>query len=214
MSSAVIPKEQMSAFQRWEMASFNERPSAPALPEAMRPSIEQIAEIRAAAQAKGHAEGLAEGRAAGLAQGRAEASVETQRLQQIAAAFGQEVARADEIIGQQLLELALDLAKAMLKSALAVRPELVLPVITEAINYLPVLQQPAVLFLHPDDALLVRNQIGDDLQKSGWRLAEEPHMERGGCRVETASNQIDASTGTRWQRIATALGKDSEWLQA
>lgn len=214
MSSAVIPKEQMSAFQRWEMASFNERPSAPALPEAMQPSIEQIAEIRAAARAKGHAEGLAEGRAAGLAQGRAEAGTETQRLQQIVAAFGQEVARADEVIGQQLLELALDLAKAMLKSALAVRPELVLPVITEAINYLPALQQPAVLFLHPDDALLVRNHIGDDLQKSGWRLAEEPHMERGGCRVETASNQIDASAGTRWQRIATALGKDSEWLQA
>lgn len=213
MSSTVIPKEQMSAFQRWEMASFNERPVASA-PEANRPSIEQIAEIREAARSKGHAEGLAEGRAAGLAQGRAEAAAETQRLRQIAETFGREVARADEVIGQQMLDLALDLAKAMLKTALAVRPQLVLPIVAEAIHYLPALQQPAILFLHPDDALLVKNHMDDELQKAGWRVADDAHLERGGCRIETASNQIDAATGSRWQRIAAALGKDSEWLDA
>ena len=59
-----------------------------------------------------------------------------------------------------MLDLALDLAKAMLKTALAVRPELVLPIVAEAIHYLPALQQPALLFLHPDDALLVKNAHG------------------------------------------------------
>jgi hypothetical protein len=42
--------------------------------------------------------------------------------------------------------------------------------------------------------------------------SKNPHMDRGGCRVETASNQIDATTSTRWQRIAASLGKDSDWL--
>lgn len=215
MSSTVIPKEQMSAFQRWELASFNERPpSAPAAPRVDLPTIEQLAEIREAARTKGHDEGWADGRAAGLAQGRAEAAVEMQRLRQIADTFGQEVARADEVIAQQTLDLALDLTRAMLKTALAVRPELVLPIVGEAIHYLPALQQPAVLFLHPDDALLIRNQMGDELQKAGWRVADDLQLERGGCRVETASNQIDASVATRWQRIAAALGRESEWLAA
>lgn len=210
MSSAVIPKEQMSAYQRWEMASFNEPVPQAQAPE--RPTIEQIAEIREAARATGHAEGWADGRAAGLAQGRAEAAAELQRLRQIADAFGSEVARADEVIAQQMLELALDLAKAVLKTALTVRPELVLPIVAEAIHYLPALQQPAQLFLHPDDAQLVRQQMGDELHSAGWRLAEEPQLERGGCRVETASNQIDASISSRWQRVAAALGHESEWL--
>jgi hypothetical protein len=35
-------------------------------------------------------------------------------------------------------------------------------------------------------------------------------MERGGCRIETASNQIDAATSDRWQRIAASLGKESD----
>jgi len=30
--------------------------------------------------------------------------------------------------------------------------------------------------------------------------------------VETVTNQIDATTTTRWQRIAAALGKESDWL--
>jgi len=214
MSSAVIPKEQMSAFQRWELASFNERPPAPEQPA--RPGIEEIAAIREAARIKGHEEGRtdgwAAGHAAGLAQGRADVAAETARLRQLAETFGADLARADEVIARQTLELALDLARAMLKTALPVRPELLLPIVSEAIHYLPALQQPAVLYLHPDDVELVRARIGDELDKAGWRIAAEAQLERGGCRVETASNQIDASLPTRWQRLTAALGQESEWL--
>ena len=111
-----------------------------------------------------------------------------------------------------MLSLALDLAKAMLKTSLAVRPELLLPVVSEAIRYLPTLHQPAVLFLHPDDALLVKEQMQEELTKAGWRVADDLHMQRGGCRVETASNQIDATIETRWHRLSEALGQSSGWL--
>jgi flagellar assembly protein FliH len=77
---------------------------------------------------------------------------------------------------------------------------------------LPSLQQPALLFLHPADVLLVNTLMGDQLSKAGWRVVEDGQMARGGCRVETASNQIDASAPSRWQRIAAALGKTSDWL--
>ena len=111
-----------------------------------------------------------------------------------------------------LLILALDLAKAMLKTSLEVRPELVLPVVRESIDYLPSLQQPAVLHLHPEDALLVREQMGEELAGGGWRIAEDEQMERGGCRVDTPSNSIDAGATSRWRRIAAALGKSGDWM--
>lgn len=217
MSSA-LPKEQQSAYQRWEMASFgDERASTPASAPSAAELAQQMAKAREEAQVRGYADGcaqgLAEGRAAGLKEGHIQAAQEIVRLQQIAETFGSEVAQANEVIADDMLDLALDLAKAMLKTALTVRPELVLPIVGEAIRYLPSLQQPALLFLHPDDAELVRGHMQDELTKAGWRVAEDIHLDRGGCRVETASNQIDASAPTRWQRIASALGKDLEWLQ-
>jgi flagellar assembly protein FliH len=216
MSDTIIPKEQQSAYQRWEMASFGDsRPSARAesAAQATRVSIEEQAEIREAAQERGYAIGLAEGRSEGLRQGLADAAAETAHLRSIVTALGSEVSRADELIAGDVLILALDLAKAMLKTSLTARPELVLPIVSEAIRYLPVLQQPAVLFLHPDDVMVVNEHMRDELNKAGWRVAEDMHMVRGGCRIDTASNQIDATIETRWHRLAEALGQNSAWLE-
>lgn len=215
--SEPLPKEKMSAYARWELASFDQ-PVAMSRQEERdsRPTIEEIAAIRDEARRKGrtegYAEGFAEGRDAGWKQGLAEASVELASLRQAATAFGQEVAKADERITQQMLDLALDLAKAMLKTGLAVRPELVLPVVSEAVRYLPAVQHPALLYLHPLDAELVRDHLGEELGKTGWRILDDAQIDRGGCRVETASNQIDATVQTRWQRIAAALSRDDDWL--
>ncbi len=218
--SNILPKEQQTPFQRWEMNSFGDnRPSArpaaatPAALTAPKVSIEEAARIREEARAKGHAEGLAEGYTEGLAQGRADAADEMHNLQQLATHMGEEVLRADEVIAKDVLNLALDLAKAMLKTALTVRPELVIPIVSEAIRYLPSLQLPAQLFLHPQDAALVKTQMQDELSKAGWRVVEDNQVQRGGCRIDTASNQIDAAIDTRWQRLAEALGKESEWLE-
>jgi flagellar assembly protein FliH len=216
MSNETIPKEQQTAYQRWEMNSFgdNRASTKAAVSNAAsnKLTIEEAAKLREEARAKGHAEGLAEGRVAGLAQGRANAANEIAMLKKIAESFSQEVMRADEVISQDLLNLALDIAKAMLKTSLSVHPELVLPIVSEAIHYLPSLQQPAILFLNPNDAAVVKEHMSDELNKAGWRLAEDMHLQRGGCRIETATNQIDASAQTRWQRIAEALGKESDWL--
>lgn len=226
MSDAILPKELQTAFQRWEMNSFGDtrpsaRPAPTPTPSAPKVTIEEAAAIREEARAKGHAEGraegLAEGRAdgyaEGLAEGRAEAAAAAARLRQIAEQLGDEVARADQAIANDVLGLALDLAKAMLKTALAVRPELVAPIVSEAIRYLPSLQQPALLMLNPADAAIVRAQMHDELDKAGWRIVEDAQIQRGGCRIDTATNQIDATAGTRWQRLAEALGQHSEWLE-
>lgn len=213
MSSNPIPKERQSAYQRWEMASFgDERPAARAASAAQL--AEQLAARREEARQQGYEAGLAEGRAAGLEQGRAQAERERAQLLELASSLQAEIEQAKETIAADMLQLAFDIAKAMLKTALPARPELVLPLVGEVIHYLPALQQPALLFLHPADAALVREQMGEQLSNAGWRLTEDAHLERGGCRVETASNQIDASPAMRWQRIAEALGKNDDWLAA
>lgn len=195
-----------------------EPPPQPAVP---MPTVEEIEAIRAAAHEEGYAEGLdagqAEGHAAGyeegLALGRAEAAEELDHLRQLATTFGDAVTQADDTISNDVLELALHLARGMVRTAFEVKPDLILPVVREAIDYLPNLQPPALLMLHPEDALIVKSGIGQDLDKSGWRIVEDDGIARGGCRVDTASNQIDAQIGSRWQRLTHALGKNLDWLE-
>lgn len=215
-----LPKEQQSAYQRWEMNSFgDERPSVVAKrpkppPPIDLPTADTVAAIREEARLIGYEEGHGAGYADGLAIGRAEAATELEHLAAIAVEFGTAVAHADEAIAADVLDLALHLARGMLRSALEIKPELIIPVVREAVAYLPVLQQPALLMLHPADAELVRAAIGDELEKSGWRLVDDAQLGRGGCKIDTASNQIDASAATRWLRLTSALGKNLDWLGA
>lgn len=243
-----IPKEQQSAYQRWEMASFgDERPStlarraaeaaasappaaaaAPAIPglppEYALPSVEELEAMREAARQEGFAQGLEEGRSQGRQEGHAQgyaegaeagqrdAAEELEQLRAVAVSFGDAIARADETIARDLLELALRLARGMVRTGFDVRPELILPVVRDAIDQLPVLQQPAVLTLNPHDAELVRHGMADELSKGGWRIIENAAIARGGCKVETATNQIDAQAQARWNRLTHALGANVEWL--
>jgi flagellar assembly protein FliH len=213
-----MTRGRMSAWQRWEMDSFNE----PNQPKQARLSPEQQAaaeQLRAAMEegrqmglAQGRAEGLELGRKDGYREGQQAAQREAQKLQALANAFNDDVQRVHQDMSGELLALALDVAKAMLKTSLAVTPELVLPVIENAIQELGVVAQPAQLVLHPSDAELVRQHLGEELARGNWRIREDSALAPGGCLLETASNHVDASIETRWQRLAAALQGQGEWL--
>lgn len=157
---------------------------------------------------KGETEGFEKGYREGAAQG--EDYVRT--LKTVAESFAEDVARANETIAEDLLALSLDFAKAMIKTALEIKPELIVPVVADAVRYLPSLQQPAVLYLNPEDAAIVKKAMGEELEAAKWRLVEE-QVPRGSCRIETASNQIDSSLATRWQRLSANLGQASDWME-
>ncbi|SFG57261.1 flagellar assembly protein FliH [Duganella sp. CF458] len=180
------------------------------------PSDEELAAIREEARQQGYDAGFKTGHDDGAAQALDEARAATAQalapVREIADNFSAALREADQAISNEVLELALHLAKGMIKTALRVKPELILPIVREAIEYLPVLQQPALLILNPDDAAVVRDGIAEELDKGGWRVIDDPTVERGGCKVDTASNQIDATVASRWQRLSLALGKDIDWI--
>ncbi len=209
------PKEKQTAYERWEMTCFgDERPSVVAKrpPPVELPTQAMVDAIKEEARLAGYEEGHAAGYADAHAAGKVEQARELAHLQAVAERFGAALSAADEIIANDVLELALHLAKGMLKNALEVKPELLIPVVREAIEYLPALHQPALLVLNPLDAQLVRDGLGDELEKGGWRVVEDAAIARGGCKVDTATNQIDAQAQARWARLTSALGKNIEWL--
>lgn len=197
-SNKTIPKEQLSAYQRWELNTFDQPSDGVKLPTANE--IQRI-------QQQAYQEGFA----AGMKDGRAEAQSIAHQMQALMAALNQSMQQFEITMAQEIMDLALDIARQMVRTVLEVKPEIVLAVVREAIESLPQVNQNPVLILHPADALLVREMLSHDYQESVWRVVDDPHMERGGCRVETSAAEIDANMESRWQRIVAALGSDVSW---
>jgi flagellar assembly protein FliH len=88
----------------------------------------------------------------------------------------------------------------------------VLPVVMDAIHYLPYVQKPARILVHHDDAQMLREYLAEEIASQHWQIQEDINIERGGCMVETGANQIDATNEVRWKRISEALAQKSDWL--
>lgn len=204
MSSNIIPKEQLSAYQRWELNSLDGSAGS-SVSTVPLPTAEEVENI--------HQQAYQEGFAAGYREGKDKVDAELARLAQLMSALDGALNQFDETLTQNLLSLALDVARQMLREALRVRPELVLPVIREAVNSLPQAGQHPHLNLHPEDAALVRSLMADELNHFHWKLIENSRVERGGCRVETTNSEIDATMENRWKRILVALGREGAWLE-
>ncbi|CAN5795165.1 flagellar assembly protein FliH [soil metagenome] len=216
--SSIVPKGELSAFQRWEMASFDEkRPTQIAEPLMVaKVSDEDVEKARESARLEGYAKGYEEAYALGLQQGKidglaestADMAKQVSSLAQLSNSLSEQMANASENMGQDLLSLAIDLAQAMTKHKLDIDPEIILPIVREAIEKLPSMQQSAQLILHPDDAIIVKDQMGNELEKNGWRIMTDSHIERGGCKLESSQNLLDATVATRWHRLTDALMKN------
>jgi len=214
MVASATPKEQMSAYQRWEMASFDDSVSS----ERVRREREQaeenartVSQILKQVRQEAYEEGFKTGYADGM--GHAESQLETERNQLVtmASSFQQALAMQDVNVAESVLSLALDLAKAMIKTKLQADPQAVIPVVLDAMHYLPQVKQPARLIVHHEDAKVLRSHIGEQLKEQGWQLVEDSQIERGGCLVETAENQIDASNEMRWKRLVQGLSRFDDW---
>ncbi len=199
-----IPKEQLSAYQRWEMASFDPKPPEDLAAGGVKlPTAEEIERIHQQAYQEGFAAGMRDGRAAGEAF--------SAHLKHLLAELEGSLQRFESAMADDILELALEVARQLVRQSIRANPELILAVVREAIDSLPQLTEHPVLILHPEDANTVRQMLAYEYQESVWRVVEDPHMERGGCRVETSESEIDATLEGRWKRIVAALGSDASW---
>lgn len=164
---------------------------------------------------KGHEEGHEEGYEVGHAQGQTEghaaamAAVHEQarQLQALALSLPAALRLAESSVADDLLALAMDLARQVLGQVLSVEPLAMLAVVHELLRAEPALVGTPQLFLHPDDAALVNQHLSKDLQDAGWRIRQDADLQRGGCRVMASSGERDASLQTRWSRIAATLGQ-------
>lgn len=223
MASPVIPKEQLTAYQRWELLGFDEAPNrgragaaenAEAITLPTAAEIEQIHQQAAQEGFKiGHDEGFKTGYKAGYEEGRTTAEAVVKRLTVLAEALDKEQLRQDEEIARELLALALSVSKQMLRTALKVKAGLVMEVIREAMNALPSLSGHLRVMVHPDDIEPMRAFMESEYAHLTFKVAPDPRLEQGGFRIESSYSEVDGQLPTRWREIVDCLGDESEWLE-
>ena len=221
-----IPAEQVENATDWNFSAVDQA----ALRFAAKLKAQALAEERARDDTA-HKSGYAEGHAAGYSKGHAEGHTEAtllgqQRLddyianqgqaavQQMAELFASaqtQLAESEQAIARGVLELACDLARQVLRRELSVNPNVLQPVVREALGMLSVDHKAAALRLHPQDM----DVLGDDLQQQFSNLAitlvPDTTLTPGGCQVEAAGAVIDGTVERRWQRAVASLGLDSAW---
>jgi|SRR5882672_1519498 len=206
MSDPIMPKEKLTAYQRWELTALSGRDARSRSTRAAGdepitlPTAREIEEMHQAA----HNEGFAEGRA--------RATALAAQLEAVLGSVTSEVQKWETQIAEDIVSLAVEIARHVVRESLAVRKELIVPVVRDAMQQMPLFNAPVRLGLHPADVELVREEIGDQLSQLGWKIVEDERVEPGGCRIESAASQIDATNATRWERITAALGRDRAWL--
>lgn len=220
-----LPKEQLTAWQRWEMTSFAEElgpapyeekavpasvlePLEPALliDEAALDSLRLEAQM--AGEKAGYQQGYTRGQAEGYAAAMTAVREQAEHLRALTLALPTALRVAEREVADDLMALALDIAQQVLGQAITVEPQAILAVVRELLQAEPALAGAPQLILHPDDASLIKEHLPDDLQAAGWRIRADATTNRGGCRVLATSGERDATLETRWERVAAMLARN------
>lgn len=194
-----VIRDGRQAYQPWQFATFDAPRGRSGMPTAAE--MERV-----------HQQARDEGHAAGYQEGRKAAEAEALRLRALVDGAQSGLAQLDQNVADQLLALALEIARRVVCDALTARPELILPVVQEAARCLPEFEQPVRVMLHPADAALVQSHLAAQAAASGWIIVPDATVARGGCVLRTATAEVDATLPRRWQRVLAALGLDRHWL--
>ena len=218
MYARFIPREELSSFAAWSPGDL--AGAGPATPSAAAAAAEPAPTVDPAAQ---QAEALKQARQSGYQDGYRDGLVAlegfkqsfahqaTLQVGQLVKSIGSQLDAMQQEMAEALAATALSLARQIVRSELAARPESVAAVAQEALETLMLSARHITLRVHPDDQPLVAEGAGELLAARGARLVADTAIARGGCIVESNIGLVDASIETRWRRAAASIGRDDAW---
>ncbi len=165
--------------------------------------------------ASGHKAGLEKGYRDGLQQAQAKLNTQIEMFQGFMGQLAAPLQQLDDDIEENIVALTIQIARHLVRREMKAEPGEVVGVVREALGVLPVSAQRPRIYLHPEDAEVVRKALSIADDDSSWRIVEDLSLRRGDCRVETESSLIDATVDARLSAISAKLlggdrGSDSD----
>jgi len=157
-------------------------------------------EGREQGQQDGFTQGQAEGKKQGLADGQEELNNKLMQLSTLLDQLQQPLAKVDAMVKQQLLELSLAMAQAVIAVEVKTNQQVILQAVSDAISALPLDASQLLIKLNPQDISTIEQFYdAETLAGRGWQLRAEPSIEQGGCMVESHRSSVDRTLSQRVQ---------------
>ena len=186
--------------------------------ERTEPSASASASLQAERE-QAWAEGFAQGRAQGEQETRAAMAEPLQqalqanalRMGELLHGMADQLLSSEQKISRQLLELACDIARQVVRQELKVNTRQLRTVIGEALEMIVDDGLPATVRMHPDDLALMKDALIETLGENAPEFAADVTITPGGCLIHTPSMAVDATVEKRWARAVGNLGLSVDW---
>lgn len=166
------------------------------------------ARVRAAAlESEAYEKGFEQGKKDGEALGRKAYEMQAERFGAVIDAMrhkGEELLTSYEPV---LIELVLDISKALVRHELNTTPELVRSCLERGLA-MAVKGMSIRVHLHPKDLELIQRAempLSEEAAGHSLEFMADPSIERGGCLLETEMGVIDATLDTQWRTVSQAM---------
>ena len=220
--SRFIPGEEIDAVEQWNFGAVDTAAVLLAAKAKVQEAATDLIRDEALRQ-----EGYADGFAQGFAQGQAQTMVQAQRqvtdfianqgeaagknFTQLFATIQAQQADIEQLMAREVLELACELARQVLRHELSVNPNAVQPVIREALSLLVAQSKSAVVKLNPLDLEVLEEVVRAEFASMNLTLLPDATIAKGGCLIESAGTVVDGTLEKRWMRAIASLGMNSSW---
>ena len=214
-----IPREELRDFAAWTPDAFGGgapgdagRGAGDAADEPSTAGTEPGSSRLDAARQAGYHDGYRDGLVALDGFKRSFAAQTTAQLGALLERFDAALLGLEREMAATLAHTAVELARQVVRSELATRPELVTRVAEDALAAVLMSARHIRISVHPDDQPLVAEGAAEALAARGARLVASPDVARGGCIVESDLGRVDAGIATRWAQAAASLGQAVPWV--
>jgi len=167
------------------------------------PTADPFASARASGYQEGFAAGLADAATGDEAALAARASRLSDALIASAASARSHRAEAVALAEQEAVELAFELAEALLGREISLNPSLSLEAVKRAVALVPQ-GEDLVVRLHPGD-VITPEELQALVADTSVKVVHDPDVEIGGCVVEAGPCRIDAQIGSAMERARTLI---------
>lgn len=224
-----IPREEVGDFTQWKFGSVDGSEPEPPVVVEPEPAIEMAPQFDEEAHCLQMQQASDDAYAEGLSHGQSQAALEwqqrmddyiaqqgreaAQRMQSVVQTLEASLQEMQQHMAQQVLALACDIARQVVRQELVVNTAALQPIVKEAVSMLVTEGKPATVRLNPEDMESLEPTLREAVAGPGVHWVADAAVSRGGCLVESAGTVVDGRVDKRWQRAIAALGLQSPWQE-
>ncbi len=199
------PIEASTAFERWELPALLEKEEVDEEARLVEqlPTLDEIEKIRADAYEEGLKAGKKQGISNGLKEGEKKAEKLTQqKISALVNGFSQPLKEQDDRLEKVLLDMTLQLSKAIIRRELCIDSDAVNKTILAVFDYVEAEEGKFRIQLNPADVKGVAHFLEKEYPgETSYQLIADNQVSQGGCIIRSDAHYVDAQIETQIDKM-------------